>query len=172
MKQKYAMERNPTTGELILKEYAELDKGLFSLIFEETYSAENISAAIKEGVGAVITAIRTPSLYPIAEYAEKIAEKIIATFENPSLLTTPEELVFNDVKLMQKARKEPMETENAVEIDDLLADDTDAVAVEDDLNTVDDIEDIDDLDGDDIDGMEDLDELDDREDMDGLDDEE
>ncbi|MDO9265376.1 MAG: hypothetical protein Q7U02_15515 [Desulfosalsimonadaceae bacterium] len=155
MKQKYAIERNKETGNLTIKEYAELDKGLFSLIFEESYPGDVISAAIKEGSGAVISAIRTPSLYPIAEYAEKIAEKIIPLFEDASLPAEPVELVFNDVKLMQKGRKEVVEADDApVEIDDLLhdvhgadaVDDLDDIGVVGDLDDVDDVDDVDDLD--------------------------
>ena len=157
MKQKYAIEKNKETGNLTIKEYAELDKGLFSLIFEESYPGDAISAAIKEGSGAVISVIRTPSLYPIAEYAEKIAEKIIFLFEDASLPAEPIELVFNDVKLMQKGRKDVVveEEETAVEIDDLLHDVHGG-------DVVDDIEDIGVID-DDVDHLDDLDDLDDLE---------
>jgi hypothetical protein len=161
MKQKYAIERNKETGNLTIKEYAELDKGLFSLIFEESYPGDVISAAIKEGSGAVISAIRTPSLYPIAEYAEKIAEKIIPLFEDASFSSEPVELVFNDVKLMQKGRKEMVETDDEdapVEIDDLLHDvhGTDAVEDLDDISVIDDLDDVEDVD--DVDDADPLDE--------------
>ncbi len=157
MKQKYAIEKNKETGGLTIKEYAELDKGLFSLIFEESYEKDKISSAIKEGAGAVISAIRTPSLYPIAEYAEKIAKKIIETFEDPALTEVPVELVFNDVKLMQKGAKDTADEgdEPAVEIDDLLHDGDDEVDDLDDIDVMGDIEDVDDLDN-----VEDMDDLD------------
>jgi len=159
MKQKYAIERNKETGNLTIKEYAELDKGLFSLIFEERYPGEALSAAIKEGPGAVISAIRTPSLYPIAEYAEKIAEKIIETFESETLSAEPVELVFNDVKLMQKGRKNAVDVDEdaPVEIDDLLHDVHGADVVDDldDIGAIDDADDLDDMD--DVDDMDDSD---------------
>jgi hypothetical protein len=165
MKQKYAIERNKETGNLTIKEYAELDKGLFSLIFEESYPGDVLSAAIKEGPSAVISAIRTPSLYPIAEYAEKIAEKIIETFESATLSTEPVELVFNDVKLMQKGRKEVVDTDEGapVEIDDLLHDVHGADA-EDDVDDIDAIDDADDLD--DVDNADDTDDADDADALD------
>jgi len=160
MKQKYAIERNKETGNLTIKEYAELDKGLFSLIFEETYPGDVLSAAIKEGPIAVISAIRTPSLYPIAEYAEKIAEKIIETFDSETLSVEPVELVFNDVKLMQKGRKEVVEVDEdaPVEIDDLLhdvhgadvVDDLDDIGAIDDADDLDDVDDVDDVDDGDV----------------------
>ena len=83
--------------------------------------------AIKEGKEALVAAIRTPNLYPIAEYAEKIADTVIDYFENAPA-EEPVELVFNDIKLMQKVKKdtpEPETEEKSVEIDDLLDDDTD-----------------------------------------------
>lgn len=165
MKQKYAIERNKETGNLTIKEYAELDKGLFSLIFEESYPGDVLSAAIKEGPGAVVSAIRTPSLYPIAEYAEKIAEKIIETFESEALSAEPVELVFNDVKLMQKGRKEAVEADDdaPVEIDDLLHDVHGADVVDDldEIGAIDDVEDVEDIDDvDDIDNIDNVDDVD------------
>ena len=132
MKQKYSIFKDNKTGTVIIKEFAELDKGLFSLIFEETYDDEVVQAAIKEGKDALITVIRTPNLYPIAEYAEKIADTIIDQFKNKAPAEEPVELVFNDIKLMQKEKKEAAATEpdikddKSVEIDDLLDDDSDA----------------------------------------------
>lgn len=137
MKQKYAIYKDNETGTLSIKEYAELDKGLFSLIFEETYKNDAIQTAVSGGTGAVISAIRTPNLYPIAEYAEKIAESIISLFETDSPMEAPLELVFSDIKLMKKIKKAPEEGpveseddeeegEASVEIDDLLDDDADA----------------------------------------------
>lgn len=127
MKQKYSILKDNKSGIVTIKEFAELDKGMFSLIFEETYENKAIEAAIKEGKEALVAAIRTPNLYPIAEYAEKIADTVIDYFKNAPE-EEPVELVFNDIKLMQKVKKETPETETeekSVEIDDLLDDDDD-----------------------------------------------
>jgi hypothetical protein len=127
MKQKYSILKDNKSGIVTIKEFAELDKGMFSLIFEETYENAMIEAAIEDGKDALVSAIRTPNLYPIAEYAEKIADTVIDYFENAPA-EEPVELVFNDIKLMQKVKKETPETETeekSVEIDDLLDDDDD-----------------------------------------------
>ncbi|MCD6585133.1 MAG: hypothetical protein J7K96_05165 [Desulfobacteraceae bacterium] len=128
MKQKYSIFKDNETDTVTIKESAELEKGLFSLIFEETYDNEMIQAAIKEGKDALISVIRKPDLYPIAEYAEKIADTIIEYFEKTPA-EEPVELVFNDIQLMQKEKKEALETDTekdkSVEIDDLLDDDSD-----------------------------------------------
>ena len=127
MKQKYSISKDNESSILTIKEFAELDKGMFSLIFEETYENTMIEAAIESGKDALISAIRTPNLYPIAEYAEKIADTIIEYFEKTPA-EEPVELVFNDIKLMQKEKKETPETEDekSVEIDDLLDDVSDS----------------------------------------------
>jgi hypothetical protein len=127
MKQKYSIFKDNESGIVTIKEFAELDKGMFSLIFEETYKNEKIQTAVDEGKEALISVIRTPNLYPIAEYAEKIADTIIEYFKKTPA-EEPVELVFNDIKLMQKEKKETPETEEekSVEIDDLLDDDSDS----------------------------------------------
>jgi len=130
MKQKYSIFIDNKAGIMTIKEFAELDKGMFSLIFEETYEIPMIQAAIENGKDALIAAIRTPNLYPIAEYVEKIADTIIDEFEKSAPSDAPVELVFNDIKLMQKEKKEVAETkeEASVEIDDLLEEDSDSSA--------------------------------------------
>jgi hypothetical protein len=149
MKQKYAIFKDTETGTLSIKEYAELDKGMFSLIFEETYKNDAIQAAIASGPNAVISAIRTPNLYPIAEYAEKIAESIISVFETDSPMDAPVELVFSDIKLMKKIKKSAEESpvdpekededeDDSVEIDDLLDDDEDSADIDSDIDIDDD----------------------------------
>ena len=125
MKQKYSILNDKTTGKLIIKEYAELDKENFSLIFEESYDANEIKAAVKDGKTELISVLRTPNLYPIAEYADKIADEVILLIKGKSSADEPVELIFNDIDLMKKEEKKPAEDENndAVEIDKLLDDD-------------------------------------------------
>jgi len=129
MNQKYSIFKDNKAGIVTIKEFAELDKGMFALIFEETYENAMIEAAIEDGKNALVSVIRTPNLYPIAEYAEKIADTIIEYFKKAPA-EEPVELVFNDIKLMQKEKKETPETETdekkSVEIDDLLDDDSDS----------------------------------------------
>ncbi len=131
MKQKYSILTDTDNGNMTIKEFAELDKGMFSLIFEETYAISKLQAAIDEGKEALIAVIRTPNLYPIAEYVDKIADAVISQLgDTPA--EEPVELVFNDIKLMQKAPEKPEdaedteEDEDSVEIDSLLDDDKDS----------------------------------------------
>ncbi|MEZ4603168.1 MAG: hypothetical protein R2861_07120 [Desulfobacterales bacterium] len=50
------------------------------LNFKETYNAAKIQSAIMEEKEALIAAIRTPNLYPIAEYVEN--DTVIDQFDN------------------------------------------------------------------------------------------
>ena len=129
MKQKYTLLKDETTGGLTIQEHAELSKDLFSLICEETYDAETIREALGKNRTALIDTLRTPNLYPISEYIDKIAEQIETLFE-PSASpeeTAPVELIFDDVELFKKEEvaAEPVSDES-VEIEDLLEDDEDA----------------------------------------------
>jgi predicted RNase H-like HicB family nuclease len=123
MKQKYLISKDSTSGSLIIKEYAELDKELFSLIFEESYDGKTIEDAVKDGKEALVSVLRTPNLYPIAEYADKIAENVILLIKGKVPDTEPLELVFNDIDLMQEKIPAEPEKKESVELDKLLDDD-------------------------------------------------
>ncbi len=125
MRQKYSILNDKAGGKLIIKEYAELDKENFSLMFEESYEAHEIETAVKNGKADLISVLRTPNLYPIAEYADKIADEVILLIKDKSSADAPVELIFNDIDLTKKEEKKSAETENndKVEIDKLLDDD-------------------------------------------------
>lgn len=128
MKQKYLIFKNKTADSLIIQEFAELDKDMFSLICEESYEWKNIQNAIAEGKTRLIAKLRTPNLYPIAEYADKIADTVMAIHQQDSASEDPVELVFDDVIQMRKLepRDRDASSDNASDdIDDLL-DDVDA----------------------------------------------
>lgn len=123
MKQKYLISKDNTSGSLIIKEYAELDKEIFSLVFEESYDGKAIEDAVKDGKEALVKVLRTPNLYPIAEYADKIAENVILLIKGKSPDMEPLELVFNDIDLMQEKTPAEPKKDDSVELDKLLDDD-------------------------------------------------
>ena len=49
MKHKYLIEKNEEKNELIIKEFAELDKEILSYLCQETYAQEKIRSAIAKG---------------------------------------------------------------------------------------------------------------------------
>jgi hypothetical protein len=145
MKQKYTILKDKTTGNLMIQEYAELDKDIFSLVCEETYDTREVESAASSGKLKLIAKLRTPNLYPIAEYADKIADAVIGMFETKVSSDEPVELIFDDIKATRK--NEAVFTENdkpAAIIDELLDEeefdvvtDTDEIEDERDLDIMD-----------------------------------
>jgi len=50
----------------------------FDLVAEQQYDADVIARSATHGCDAMVATLRTPNLFPIAPYAEKIAESVIA----------------------------------------------------------------------------------------------
>jgi len=128
MKQKYAIIRDDDQMKLVVREYAELDKEMMSLLCEETYGQETIAIAVKNGRQAVIDAIRTNNMYPPTIFAEPIAKAIEGLFEEGG--NSSAELFFDDkeffIKEAEVAADEPVEdVDEEVAVDDLLEDDID-----------------------------------------------
>jgi hypothetical protein len=111
---------------LVVREYAELDKEMMSLLCEEAYSQEAMLAAVNKGHQSVIDAIRTNNMYPPTVFAEPIAQAIEGIFAEDGNASA--ELFFDDKELFVKdTGEEPDEVEENVEqdvaVDDLLEDD-------------------------------------------------
>ena len=126
MKQKYVIEKSESGDELIVKEYAELDKEMLSLLCQESYAATDLTAAKERGKAALIEAIRTNNMYPPGVYADQIADAVIGLMASDDAPVT--ELFFDDKELfIQEAEAsvdeendpESSEDENVV-VDDLL----------------------------------------------------
>ena len=121
---------------LVIKEYAELDKEMMSLLCEESYDRTVISEAASNGAAAVAAAIRTKNMYPPGAYAEKLAQAVMAVLETPA--GEPAEVFINDLELLSQAKEaEPAgEIENSdADLDDLLDGDseTDEGSLEDEI---------------------------------------
>ncbi len=122
MKQKYNIHRDAEHGQLVIQEFAELDKEMFSLLCEERYPEDAIRAAIAGGTTSLITAFRTRNFYPSYAFAARIAATIVSIFEKDS--TEPVEVLIDDAEFLSRQRPEPAirpETEEEGEdIDELL----------------------------------------------------
>jgi hypothetical protein len=126
MKQKYAIIRDDAQNTLVVREYAELDKEMMSLLCEESYSQEAMLAAVAEGHQSVIDAIRTNNMYPPTVFAEPIAKAIEGIFAEGG--NTSAELFFDDKELFVKEDMEESDmseqgVDDDVEVDELLEDD-------------------------------------------------
>lgn len=125
MKQKYALVRDDRDRQLVIKEFAELEKDLMSLMCEESYDFDAIGAAIANGRQALIRALRTKNLYPPSIYADKIATAVTELFADEK--TEALELFFDDVELLTKERKSAEAVDDpqadSDDLDELLEDD-------------------------------------------------
>ncbi len=115
MKQKYSIIRDDDQKTLIVREYAELDKEMMSLLCEEVYPQKVMAAAVEEGRQAVIDAIRTNNMYPPTVFAEPIAKAIEELFAEGG--NTSAELFFDDKELFIK-EIEPPETKPVEDVDE------------------------------------------------------
>lgn len=127
MKQKFAIIRDDAQNNLIVREYAELDKEMMSLLCEETYPITTLQSAIESGSQAVINVLRTNNMYPPTVFAQAIAsavEGLLTEEDNSSaeLLFDDKELFNLEEELEPEDRDEEVEvdSEEDVEVDDLL----------------------------------------------------
>ena len=134
MKQKFSILKDDKKNKLIIREYAELDKEILSLLCEEIYDNESIETAIAKGKETLISTLRTKALFPINIYAEKIAEAVINMYEQDNDQSV--ELFFNDLDILAKERRAPVVEvvveSDPVEIDELLVGDISGSDLDDD----------------------------------------
>ncbi len=126
MKQKYLIYKDDKTKEMIIREFAESVKEVYSLLCEETYDSKEIESAIAKDKKTLVSKIRTKNFFPISIFAEKIADAIIDMYNTESDQSV--ELFLNDADLLKVKEKQPLITDDTesteVEIDELLEEDT------------------------------------------------
>jgi hypothetical protein len=125
MKQKYTILKDVQNHQLIIREYAELDKDALTLLCEETYANRTIQSVIKSGKESLISTLRTKNLYPPVTYADKIADAVIALYGSEDKESV--DLFFDDVELLAGGPS-PKEVEAEIgeeseDLEELLDDD-------------------------------------------------
>ncbi len=128
MKHKYFIMKDNEKNELIIREFAELDKNSgFSLLYEDTFGNEKIESAILKGRNALISAIRTQNMYPPIIYAEKITESIVKLYGSKDDQSI--ELFFDDkdflAKNLKASKSSGVKKDEPVELDELLEEEPD-----------------------------------------------
>jgi hypothetical protein len=125
MKQKYLILKNDEKNKLIIREFAELDKEMFTFLCEETFDDASVRSAIAIGEDALIAKLRTKNLFPIGIYAKELAAAVTKMYESGNDQSV--ELIFDDHDLMKKEQREPLVDDDiedeVVEIDELLDED-------------------------------------------------
>jgi len=96
MRQKYRICQLQKEKTLSIQEFAVIEKDTknvdstmlrdnhFDLICEQNYDYETILRSAEAGPGGLMETIRTPNLYPIADYAEKIAVSVMELINGDS----------------------------------------------------------------------------------------
>ena len=124
MKQKFLVQKSAADAQIIIRENAELDKELMSLLCEERFDVSALEAALESGREGLIAALRTRNLYPPQAYAEKIADAVQELLKNTE--EDAIELYFDDLDLLDKERQEAAKAEamkaEAEDIDELIED--------------------------------------------------
>jgi hypothetical protein len=104
MKQKYIILKDNENNRLIIREFAELDKEIYSLLCEESYGDSNIKQAIAGGKEVLISALRTNNFYPPVFQADKISDVVMSVYSSEN--TQPVEIYIDDIEHLAK---EPIE---------------------------------------------------------------
>lgn len=127
MKQKYTILKNDEKTGIIIREFGELDKEIFSFLCEERFEDETVKSALEKGQDVLIQTLRTQNLFPVGIYAKEIAAAVKKMYESGD--DQPVELLFDDTDLLTKTKGEekplPLDEidDDAVGIDDLLDED-------------------------------------------------
>jgi hypothetical protein len=129
MKQKYTIHKDTDNQRLIIKEYAELDKEILSLLCEESYDDAWITSAIQNGTAALVKVLRTRNMYPPSAIVSKIASAVVSLYDAGDEQSI--EIMLDDKELFEKEAITE-ESEAAIDaadegIDDLLEDEIDDV---------------------------------------------
>ncbi|MBW2200901.1 MAG: hypothetical protein JRF71_08695 [Deltaproteobacteria bacterium] len=127
MKQKFVISRDSDKKELIIKEYAEIEKDRLSLVCEETYDDKVIKTAMEKSKEALYSVLRTDKLYPPISVTMNIGEAVIEIYGSKNKPSA--EFVFNNLDFITKDGEKP-EIEDDIEdkeddLDELLEDNLD-----------------------------------------------
>jgi len=128
MKQRFSISRNTGGEQIVIKEYAELDKGVYSLLCEASYAVQAVKAALAKGPWHVITLLRTESFFPTSYFAQKLTASLDDFLQQESGDTIKIEV--DDAECIRTLSKVVADEENG-RIDDLLDVDADEI-IEDD----------------------------------------
>ncbi len=128
MKQKFSISRNTGGEKIVIKEYAELDKGVYSLLCEESYAEKSVAAALAKGSEQVITLLRIESFFPTSFFSEKLIAVLDDYLQQGS--SEAVEIDADDTECINSiSRQAPVE--EAGGIDDLLGVDVEAIDADD-----------------------------------------
>lgn len=118
MKQRFSISRNTGGEQIVIKEYAELDKGVYSLLCEESYAVQAVKAALAKGPGHVITLLRTESFFPTSYFTEKLTSSFNDYLQREGDDTL--QIEADDAECIRTLSSKDVPVEESGSIDDLL----------------------------------------------------
>ena len=128
MKHKYLILKDNEKNKLIIKEFAETDKDISSLLCIEKYNDETVKSAIEKGKDALVSTLRTVNIYPPGVLADKLAETVINLYAEENWDETLE-VFFDDSSLLETKAEElsppedqEVENDSDIKLDDILDD--------------------------------------------------
>lgn len=76
MKHKYVFGKDNDTGQLIIREYAELSKEIFTTVCESRCEVKQIEEAVAGGHEAVMAKMRNMNFFPPSSFLDRIAHGV------------------------------------------------------------------------------------------------
>jgi hypothetical protein len=123
MKQQFLVARGEAKTDLLIREFAELEKNETSLVGEHVFKAADLEKAAQTGLGELIARLRSTDFFPPAFLAEKLAQAVIELINDAAKESV--EVMMDDMTIMkdQEADFVDDELDDDEDIDDLLEDD-------------------------------------------------
>ena len=103
MKHKYVFSKDNDSGQLIIREYAELNKEIFSAVCESSCEMKQIEAAVAGGYEAVMAKMRTQNFFPPSNFLERIAQAVTELITSGEQSTV--EVYCDDTEFLTKSLK-------------------------------------------------------------------
>ena len=122
MRFKYIVEKKDKNNALVLREYMETERDLFSCMNETVFDGKTLFDANKRGMKALLGVLRTNNFYPPFKFAEKIADVVsnmLKSKKNPSMEIILDDMDFIDTKQWRRPGTAPI-LEESIEVDEFI----------------------------------------------------
>ncbi|MDY0133005.1 MAG: hypothetical protein RBR53_10090 [Desulforegulaceae bacterium] len=116
MKQKYLLEKQEDAS-LVIREYGELEEGIFSLLCEEKFDSEGLMKVLEDD-DELLDFLRTDNMFPPFSYMTKIREAVREVYSEEA--DNHAEIIFDDVAIAKKEREEEAFFDEDELLDDIL----------------------------------------------------
>lgn len=95
MQHKYIISKSDNKQKLVIKEFAELEKNIFTLVYESFYDADAVQSALATDNQAVISTLRTDHMFPTTRQMSSILNAVTTMYTGDGQDSM--ELLFDDI---------------------------------------------------------------------------